>query len=349
MIGGSMATPSASMAPQLRSFVARVRAAHRREALLHAALRTGLPGAAAAVLASWWSLRLALALGVATLVIGGVHVLLRWRQLQQSLDSALRGLGEHGFEDALRTWIERDGAGASDGMSAWLGEDLAAHLGGPKAETVQPRRLQLGPVRYLVPVLVVLWMVKLLGPDLPMPLPGVLGGGARAAVGGEGEGEGSGGAQGSGRDSKQRDPQRAPQPEEPKLQDEPPTKQPVPPEPPKPKPEPDPEPPPEAPPQSTNPPEPLLSLPEERKVVVPQFIGDGPTRRAMAEVALVPGGGGGQEPQQAAGGGASVPRATPTSEQFQAAAEKAQQSRHVPASERAIVKRFFALLQQGGK
>jgi hypothetical protein len=69
----------------------------------------------------------------------------------------------------------------------------------------------------------------------------------------------------------------------------------------------------------------------------------------MAEVALVPSGGGGQEPEPTTGGGTTTPRSTPVAEQFQAAAEKAQQSRHVPNAERAIVKRFFALLQQGGK
>jgi outer membrane biosynthesis protein TonB len=344
-----MATPIASSAPQVRSMVAQLRTAHRRSALLHAALWSGLPGMSIAVLASFWSFAAALWVGVLALLVVTGHVLLRLRHTTRQLDLALQDLGEHSLEDALRTWVERDRIGARDAMSDWLGADLTAQVQRPEVRARVVRPFQLGRIRYVIPVLVVLWMVKLLGPDLPMPLPGLLGGGTRAAW--TGSGAGNGGPGGTGAPTQDRDPKKdekpapepdQPKPEPPKQDETPKPTPPKPPEPPKPKPEPETENPPELPEIPT----PLLTLPEERKVVVPQFIGDGPTRRALAEVALVPSAGGGGATTGSAGG-ATMAQAQPSSVEFRAAAEKAQQSRHVPPAERAMVRRFFALLQEG--
>ncbi|GAB4149683.1 MAG: hypothetical protein Fur0037_18040 [Planctomycetota bacterium] len=89
------------------------------------------------------------------------------------------------------------------------------------------------------------------------------------------------------------------------------------------------------------PPAPLLPAESERHGVVPDFVGDGPARRAMIEAAAVPG-----------AGGAAPSRTLPArrveaeAESFRRAAEKAVRSRHVPEAERPIVRRFFELLRQ---
>jgi len=95
-------------------------------------------------------------------------------------------------------------------------------------------------------------------------------------------------------------------------------------------------------------PAPLLDLPSLPTAIVPDFVGDGPVRRELAERALIgiaePGGRLRADRRSA---GSVAPE--PTAETFERAAERALRSRHVPAGERAIVRRFFERLQQEGK
>ena len=71
-----------------------------------------------------------------------------------------------------------------------------------------------------------------------------------------------------------------------------------------------------------------------------------------AHVAEVGGGAkpAGPPPSQRAGaGGATPPPPEPQQVQFDRAAERARQARHVPEAERAMVRRFFALLREASK
>ena len=96
---------------------------------------------------------------------------------------------------------------------------------------------------------------------------------------------------------------------------------------------------------------PLVEAPVDQRFVLPDFIGDGPTRRQRMHVAELeqqqPGGAARpQARQQAAGSRPRRPR--PTSAEFERAAERAMRSRYVPERERAIVRRFFDALQKRG-
>jgi hypothetical protein len=116
-------------------------------------------------------------------------------------------------------------------------------------------------------------------------------------------------------------------------------------------PEPEPENPANEPPEP-EPPAPLLELPEQRRFVVPDFIGDGPTRKARvraAEIEREGGAGRHAPPAQQRGGDQPSPTAPePAAESFERAAEAALQSRHVPPAERPMVRRFFERLREAG-
>ncbi|MCB9878378.1 MAG: hypothetical protein H6835_12335 [Planctomycetes bacterium] len=97
---------------------------------------------------------------------------------------------------------------------------------------------------------------------------------------------------------------------------------------------------------------PLLELPEQQRFVVPEFIDDGPTRRARMRAAEIEADGGGAASPRAprTGGEQQAPEPPAAREQrFEHAAEQALRSRHVPDAERAIVRRFFDKLQQQGR
>ena len=102
--------------------------------------------------------------------------------------------------------------------------------------------------------------------------------------------------------------------------------------------------------------------------MIPDFVGDGETRREMAERALVgvgvaTGEEGPEQPAPAApkppvglpqGTGSSTadpdqPPPPDRLQEFERAAERALRSRHVPDVERAIVRRFFECLRAGGR
>ncbi len=124
--------------------------------------------------------------------------------------------------------------------------------------------------------------------------------------------------------------------------------------PPQPKPRQEPQPTPQPPPQDDTPqPEPetpqprppLLDLPMARQFLLPEFVADGPVRRARMHAAEVPDAGAGSV---ASGSGqtAVTQPPPPQPEQFERAAEAALRARHVPAAERAIVRSFFDALRE---
>jgi hypothetical protein len=326
MIGAMTSNlPVSAPVPLLRRFVRRANLRYRRAAFVHAALRTGLPGACGVVLLLWWSLAASLWCAAAVAVAVLIDVAATASLLRRRGHAALAGIGGRAFADELRTWVERDAVGAAgSAMASWLADDLANAIDVAPARSLRPPRRAITWLRYFVPILVVLLLAHWLLPDLSVPTPGLLGGGHRPQ-GGQGPG---GGSDEQGRSG------GAPE----KPGSAPPL--------PKPPPTPDPEPPPPPPPAV---PAPMLDLPSLPTAVVPQFIGDGASRRALAQVALLPAGGNGSASDAQRGGDAVAAPSPPPAVQFAAAAERALQSRHVPPEEQAVVKRYFALLKQESK
>jgi hypothetical protein len=207
-----------------------------------------------------------------------------------------------------------------DAMHAWLASDLAARLVVAPAPPAR-RRGARRALRLLLPLLPLLLLLLL----LLWILPGGLGTGSRAGLGGA-PSEVDGGRQGaSGRDEatgsgRGRDGDAAV-----------------------------PSPPPDQPPAT----EPegggaaevarAIDLPVREEFVLPSFIGEGPSRQAKArqgELEVLPG------PQgSSAGGGVTDPSALPEQE-FARAVERAATARHVPPFERPIVQRYFEALAE---
>lgn len=251
------------------------------------------------------------------------------------------------FGDELSTWLEcQRGVREREAMVGWLGRDVVARL--PEVAPAQLRRAgrrPLGRLRWLLPIVLVLLLAWLLSLWLAPPWAGAQrASGSNAGQGsgaGEGDGQGAGaGGQGGG----------ALQPEpEPKDADSEPSKTaPPPPPPPPPRDEPKASEPPQP-----EPPAPLLELPEQQRFVVPEFFGDGPTRRVRMRAAAAgdeaaPPPGEAQRPN-GTGSGEAPPLPPPSAETFAHAAEQAQQARHVPDEERAMVRRFFELLREAAK
>ncbi|MBX3463021.1 MAG: hypothetical protein KF830_07610 [Planctomycetes bacterium] len=83
---------------------------------------------------------------------------------------------------------------------------------------------------------------------------------------------------------------------------------------------------------------------------MPEFVGDGPTRRVRMHAAeLERRGGAAPQPTAGAGPGEAPSPPAPTPAAFERAAEAAQRARHVPAEERPMVQRFFTLLREAAK
>ena len=102
----------------------------------------------------------------------------------------------------------------------------------------------------------------------------------------------------------------------------------------------------------TNPGEvpPLIDLPDDQRFVVPEFIGDGPTRRARmraAELEELANSGSAQSSGVATTADPNQPKRSEPD--FERAAEAALRSRYVPPAERAMVRRFFEKLRQKAK
>lgn len=343
MIVGLMSAsfpPGVSAEPMVRTFVARALTMHRLRAMRSSVVLAGLPFACVSALASLWSIQLAAWLLLITLLAVVLLVAIRQqaiaRQVARQHDVAVRGIGAQGFEDELRTWLEREGPNQANGMSEWLLAELALAVLAKPEPQLRTNSFRLGGIRYLFPLLVVLLLLKLMLPDLSVALPGLFAQSGRGSVASSNSGEkqrDNGGAASAETDEKAKQTPSATIAPPPPIPD-PPADDPA-----------------DEPPQKPEPslPAPLLQLPNDPRVVVPQFIGDGPTRRAMADVVLVPDGFGATADLEGQTGNGPLPQQKTQAEKFAKAAEKAQQSRHVLPVEQRIVKRFFALLMAGDK
>jgi hypothetical protein len=202
-------------------------------------------------------------------------------------------------------------------MFDWLEQDLEGRIAKlPREQVAQVTKPRLGWARYLLPVILLLLLLQQFAP-LPPRLPAPRG----PAIGIGGGGAAPGG--GSGRERQDRQPP-------------PPAR-------------PDPEPPPQAPPRADppqDPPKPLLQLPPADEIVLPEFVGDGPTRRELAPLfELAP-------PARPSGAGAAARDATPPAPgtpEFTRAHEQALRSRHVPDEERPFVRSYFERLARRGR
>lgn len=346
--------PANGAGPALRRFAAGLRWRHVCGRGLGAALRWGLLFALPAVLVAWLLPSMAKAvaqvclLGLAPIVLfATARAWWRSRGVLTALRASMReaGFGAAMLNDELLTWLEFDrgvaavgDGGDRRGMLRWLESDVHARLQPHRKAALRAvTRPRLGRWRWLVPALALLLLVWLLSMWVQPPWSGAVGGRPDTPeAGGEtGEGGGGGGVQ--------------PQPGEVEAggQEQPKDEQEG--EPPQPVPvgpdgkEPEATPPDEVP--------PLVELPDDRRFVLPDYIGDGPTRRERMHAAEleqpVPGGAPQSRPQAAAGERPQGPQ--PTDVTFDRAAEKALRSRHVPDHERAIVRRFFDELQKRGK
>ncbi len=334
----------------LAAFAAALRRRRVRAAAMDAAVRVVLalavPGLALAwLLPAWrWGLAVFVLLAVAAAAAAAV------RRAGRTPDADLlagdevaataaggaaspRLLAEVG--DELATWLERRGARA-DAMTAWLEADVRSKLPAlpPRAVAAVGRR-RLGGLLWALPLALLLLLAWIVADLLSPPWSGGLGGRSNApslgggAGGGAGQGEGRGDGEPSTAppsDGRQPPADGAAPPPPPEGQDQPPLDG---------KPE---------------EPAPLLELPTQQRFVVPDFVGDGPTRRAKVRAVEVEQGAP-QTPTPTAVGGADLrPELPPMRpETFARAAEQALASRHVPAAERPFVQRYFDRLQQAGK
>ncbi|HLU38122.1 MAG TPA: hypothetical protein VK081_01980 [Planctomycetota bacterium] len=304
-----------SAAAEILGFVRRV----RRRALLAAAVPAAV-GGAVLVGASWLVARkaapewagaiAALALAVAVACVAAAAAGAR---------PTVRAVGElAGAGDALLTWWPYR-RGATAGMAAWLEARLAERVGALAPALVARPAVRRARRRllYLLPLLLLVLLLALV-------LPGGLGSGDRAGLGGapaQGEGDAAqAGDEGEPAPRRERDggepdggggaPQLEPQRE------------------------------PEA--GTAVPARPPLDLPVREEFVVPQFLGEGPSAPAKAHQAEVEVGGAGRAPSRAAPSVAP----SPGPEEFERARERALHSRHVPPAERGIVQRYFEALAE---
>lgn len=344
----SLALPSEALPQQLLRFAQQLRARHLRAAARQSALRTGLPLAVPAVVLAWLLPTFSLPIVCTLLVVTAVAALAGARRGRSLADSSLLqlGVGEQASSgadegqgevaamarlgDELATWLESQRVQPDSAMVEWLARDVARQLPELRAETIERvGQRPLGGLLWLVPLLLILLLAWLLAAWLEPPWPGALGGAVTppppsSAPGADAPSSSSGGGGGSPENPKPASPERresSPPPPAPPEAESPPN------------------PPPSEPP-------PLLQLPEQQRFLVPEFVGDGPSRRVRMHAAEVADG---PPPGQAAGGqGASESPPVPPAERFQRAAEEALRSRHVPTPEQAIVRRYFEALRVAG-
>jgi hypothetical protein len=334
---------SEACAGDLAAFAGRLRRQHLRGAVLDAVLRVvlgvGVPALALAWFVASWRLPIAAlvgALATASAARAALRarctanaVLLRVADADAVDDPRL--LAEIG--DELATWLEADGRAAAP-MRAWLARDVRGKLPALAPSTVNAvGRRRLGALAWIVPLLVLLLIAWFLTNLLSPPWPGVLGGRANRPDTTSGSGGSGSGGSGRGEGRSEHDGKQPPSPKKPKPQ-------PVPPPPSaanneQPKPE--------------EPPAPLLPLPDLKRFVVPDFIGDGPTRRARMNAAEIEQGAPESASTQRTGDAPAEAPPPPQAQQFARAAERALASRHVPTAEQPMVRRYFSALQQAGK
>lgn len=322
-----------------------------RDGALRAVLALAVPGVALA-----WAVppvRLPLALGVVA-IAGAAAGAAAWRAGRVGVagllaadagdDDALVGLSPRLLAevgDELATWLERRDQ-AARGMTAWLAADVRAKLPRLPARAVAAvGRRRLGGLLWAVPLALLLLLAWFVADLLAPPWQGVLGGnGAGASSGADGAG-GAGGAGPGGESAADGVAQPQPRDTAPTPRagsDAPP---PLPPPAAQDQLEPD---------AAPAEPAPLLELPPQQRFVVPDFVGDGPSRRArMRAVEVEQGAPAAPTPRGASPEELSQQLPPPRPETFQRAAEAAQAARHVPPGERPFVRRYFDKLQQAGK
>lgn len=331
---------------RLLQFAQQLRSQHARAGAAAAGLRLGLPLAVLLLVVAWVAPSVAVWWASATAVTVAVAA---WRGASRGrsrADAALLVLGDgEATEDAdvtavdaaalarvgdeLATWLEAQRTQRASPMVDWLAHDVLRQL-----PTLQPAAVQrlgrrpLGGLLWLLPLLLILLIAWLLAVWLEPPWPGVLGGAVvppppSAAAGG------GNGASGPGGGSEPQEPPPRPRDER-RPNDAPPP----PAEPPAPPPPPPSEPP------------PLLELPGRQELIVPEFVGEGPTKRVRMRAAEVEDG----PPPGQANTGQSTQDAPPAPppQTFQRAAEEALRARHVPPAEQAIVRRYFEALRAAG-
>lgn len=364
---GNVGDTHGEPAARLLAFAGRLRRQHVRAAAQGALVRTLLILGGPWILAAWFAPAVRVPVAIVALVVALTAVFTAaWRAHRTAESGLLRaepGAAGAGVLDLvgceLATWLEqRRQPGHDQPMVQWLGRDVAGRLPTlPKTTVAAVGRRRLGRLRRLVPVVLVLLLCWLLAEWLMPPWPGVLGGGgasgAHSATGsgsGSGSGDPSGTGGGAGRQSTASDQPMPPEPQ-PEPQPEPAPSVPEPRDEPPPQPRQPPPPQPETPAPDVVPaaPAPLLQLPEQQRFVVPEFVGDGPTRRVRMHAAEVERAGGAPPPPPSTGAGGSGELQAPPPlrpETFERAAEAASRARHVPAEERPMVRRFFELLQQ---
>ncbi|MEM7198672.1 MAG: hypothetical protein AAF628_00285 [Planctomycetota bacterium] len=259
-----------------------------------------------------------------------------------------------GLRDRLVTWAQlrrRPIETASAPFRAWLGSDLEADLDQlPDERQQRVWRRPLGAARYLVPLLVLLLLLRWFAP-LPPASPGLEGpsmaSGSGEGSGGDGAPEPGDGPPEGGGEGTPDDPETAEEPDSSDAEEDEEDEEAAPPEPepaPQPLPEPQASPPPpdEGAEAEAAPAEPLLERLPLDVLAIPEFIGDGPSRRELAPVAVLPEGPGGAGTPPPAGGAARPPAPDlPGPEDYAKAQERALAARHVPATERPFVIRFF--------
>jgi hypothetical protein len=327
------------------AFAASVRRLRAWRAALDAGLRALLVLALPAIALVWLVPRSLVVALLGAVVLAGIAALCSALRARAVADARLlRGdagvvvTGDLGIlGDELATWLEAQrGPTARQPMATWLGEDVVARLPAADAGTMKDvGRSRLGRLRHLVPLVILLLLAWLLSFLLQPEWPGLLGGKpepVQAPSTGNGivpvpvptPGDGS-----------QPENQRPPPKPRPNQRPDPPPPQP-----------------PDEPKAEADQPAPLLNLPEQKRFVVPEHIDDGPTRRMRVHAAELAeeGAAAAPRPAQAPGGqGEATPPPPPTKETFERALEQALRSRHVPAEERAMVKRFFELLHEAAK
>lgn len=215
-----------------------------------------------------------------------------------------------GLADQLATWEES--ADRATPWREWLGVELRRAIAALPPErrrrALVPR---LGPWRYALPILIVLWLLEL---SAPLPWRGLgprAGGGAPQA--------GSGATQARGERPATRPRPERPEPEQPESRPEPPASEPA--------------------------RKPLLDLRAEDAFTVPAFVADGPTRKALVPIALADQESGGSAGGAGGGAGAAIdPRQVQG--EYQTRLEQAMRKRRVPEAERPIVRRYFERLAE---
>jgi len=343
--GGLDAAPDG----RLLAFAARLRRLHVRRAALGAMGRSLLLVAGPAIVVAWlvpevrWPVAIALAsFALAAALLAGFRT---WGVTDAALLRTGGGFQAPGGLDVLgdefATWLECHRRARADvPMARWLGEDVAAKLPALAPVVGQIGRSGLGRRRWLVPIVILLLLAWLLSEWLAPPWPGVLGG--RPSVDGPAAGDGAGSSSGGGgsavpspggdEEPESKDPQQKPPPE---------STPPPQPQPPQPTESPDP--------VTPEAPAPLLDLPAQQRFIVPEFVGDGPTRRVRMHAAELERAGTTAPGASGTSGGEGAVPPPRSREEFERAAEAAQRSRHVPAEERPMVRRYFELLRQAAK